>query len=358
MKSRSMVRVWWWLMLAGMVPVQGIAQDLVECARVDDDDARLRCYDQVAGRQPTPGPEVVPVVKPAALPDPAARDRHQAGDFVAYTREFSPDASPLAVKWELDDDTRYGVLRLRTHKPNYLLPWRGSTGINQNPQSPDHGQTMAAGGTDLNPNEAKYQFSFKSKLAQGLAGGRLDLWAAYTQQSNWQVYAESAPFRESNYEPEVMAVLHTDRDVLGLRMRFVNFGLVHQSNGRGGALSRGWNRVYAQFGLERGNFAVMVRPWYELTGGDNRDNRDISDYMGYGDVLAVYQAGHHSFAALVRNNLKSSDNRGALQLDWRFPLYRNLKGYLQFFTGYGETMIDYNYRQDVIGIGISLSDWM
>jgi phospholipase A1 len=159
-----------------------------------------------------------------------------------------------------------------------------------------------------------------------------------------------------------MAVLHTDADVLGMRSRFINFGFVHQSNGRGGALSRSWNRVYAQFAFERDDFSMLVRPWYRLKeetrNGVPDNNPDILDYMGHGDLLAFYRpAGSgHSFALLARENF--STGYGALQLDWRFPLYRNLKGYLQGFSGYGESLIDYNYRQNVIGIGVSLSDWM
>ena len=53
-----------------------------------------------------------------------------------------------------------------------------------------------------------------------------------------------------------------------------------------------------------------------------------------------------------------SAGQGSVGVDWSFPIHRNLKGYLQVFSGYGETLIDYNHRQNVIGFGVSLVDWM
>jgi phospholipase A1 len=79
--------------------------------------------------------------------------------------------------------------------------------------------------------EVKFQFSAKLKAIE--IKERFDLWIAYTQLSFFQLYnkSKSAPFRESNYEPEIMGVVHTDYDLFGLKGRFINIGLVHQSNG-------------------------------------------------------------------------------------------------------------------------------
>jgi phospholipase A1 len=46
-----------------------------------------------------------------------------------------------------------------------------------------------------------------------------------------------------------------------------------------------------------------------------------------------------------------------VQATWGFPLVRRVSGYVQVFSGYGESMIDYNHYQNTIGIGFSLADW-
>jgi phospholipase A1 len=252
------------------------------------------------------------------------------------------------------------VFSIRPHKQNYLLFGRYTTNVNSTPSSPTRG-TLGAPSLRLDEVEARFQLSFKTKVIEGLGGDRADLWVGYTQQSSWQVYNDriSRPFRETNYEPEIMLVVRTDYDFLGLRGRFVNVGLVHQSNGRAEPLSRSWNRLYAQFGFERGGFSLLVRPWYRLRekSADKDDNPDITQYLGYGDVLAIYQRDGHTWSLQLRSNLNAWNFRGAAQADWSFPLHGLLRGYVQVITGYGETLIDYNHAQTTVGAGVLLTNW-
>jgi phospholipase A1 len=136
----------------------------------------------------------------------------------------------------------------------------------------------------------------------------------------------------------------------------LNLGLVHQSNGRAAPLSRSWNRVYAQFGFERGNFTLLAQPWYRLSeSAATDDNPDIQDYLGSGDLRLVYADAGHIYSALGRYSF--SGRRGGLELEWAFPLIGPLKGYLQLTTGYGESLIDYNHSQTTIGLGVLLLPW-
>ncbi len=213
----------------------------------------------------------------------------------------------------------------------------------------------------LNRTEAKFQISFKFPVVKDLFGENTGhLYAAYTNRSFWQVYNKnSAPFRETNHQPELWLRFYNDWQFLGLRNIINDIGIVHQSNGRGGDLSRSWNRIYARFIFEKDNLAFSVQPWYRIKeDADNDDNPDIEDYLGNVEFLGAYKWGEQQFGLMLRNNFDSDRNRGAAQIDWSFPLYGRLRGYVQWFNGYGENLIDYNQNVNSIGVGIKLTDWL
>jgi phospholipase A1 len=71
----------------------------------------------------------------------------------------------------------------------------------------------------------------------------------------------------------------------------------------------------------------------------------------------VYNRNKQNIGLFFRNTLKEG-YRGALQLDWGFPVHGQLRGYVQYFYGYGESLIDYNHKVNKLGIGFKLTDWL
>jgi outer membrane phospholipase A len=70
----------------------------------------------------------------------------------------------------------------------------------------------------------------------------------------------------------------------------LNAGYNHQSNGRTDILSRSWDRIFAEFGFERGNLGLIAKTWYRIKeSADEDDNPDITDYYGYGSLTAIYK---------------------------------------------------------------------
>lgn len=258
---------------------------------------------------------------------------------------------------------------LLTHKPNYFMPLTYQTKINQEEQEAFYGalnneQISAYENADFEHYEFVFQLSVKFIIAENIVGKFSSLAVAYTNKSFWQSYNKSvsAVFRETNHEPEI---------ILGFKPNVswsdhMTLALNHQSNGQIGNLSRSWNRMIVSTTKVWPKRILNVRAWYRLpetSKADPRDpsdndNPDIIDYLGYGDILYLRKIGNHSFAATLRNNLNVEDNRGAIELDWTFPLSGKLKGFVQYFNGYGESLIDYNQYQERIGVGIKVADWL
>jgi phospholipase A1 len=111
-------------------------------------------------------------------------------------------------------------------------------------------------------------------------------------------------------------------------------GVNHQSNGRADPISRSWNRVVANIGLDREDWAVMIRPWWRIPDSRNEDeNPGIEDYIGRGDITLVHRWNEHEFALMGRHSLRTGDrSRGAMQFDWGFPVSRALRGHVQVFV--------------------------
>ncbi len=344
------------LLIGSLVSLGAHAADLTDCKTLEDDSKRLACYDEAAGRTApsaaTPSSENAPR---AAVPGTGLVAN--AGD----TTRPGTRPSSFDERWDLDGRPSPSLFALRPYKPIYILPAFYSSSPNYHVTSPNPANDADLPGP-IDHVEAKFQISLKAKLLEnfGVTGG--SVWFGYTQSSRWQAYngAQSRPFRETDYEPEVMYTAPTHYSLFGVDGRMIGLSLTHQSNGRDLPQSRSWNRVIGLVGLESGEWTFLVRPWLRIRENATKDdNPDILNYVGRGEVVAIRKLGNHQIALTLRHSLRAgAESHGSATVDWAFPLYGYLKGHVQAFTGYGESLIDYNHHQNSFGVGISLDEWL
>ncbi|WP_298932823.1 phospholipase A [uncultured Ramlibacter sp.] len=340
------------------------------CAANPDTAARLTCFDQWAQQQQVqPG-----VVSPAGAAASVAQGiTPPAAPIIAGVNGCQDTQySPLSRFWELQDATDCGTFELRGYRP-ISLAVAASDGVNRQPSSdaPDHTAPTAV---DYQKNEARIQLSARVKVAKNILvrddAARSDsLWVGFSQQSYWQFFngTLSRPFRTTDYEPEAMYVYPLDLGLPGgMKVRYGGLGISHQSNGRELPLSRSWNRVYAMAGMDLDNkFSLEGRIWQRLnneSGGD--DNPGIEDYIGHGELKATWYADvKNTFSGTVRGLL--FEDKGSLRLEYFRALGKgnrpgglnDLRLHVQAFSGYGDSLLDYNRKRNVVSIGLALVDW-
>lgn len=258
-----------------------------------------------------------------------------------------------------EQDTQFDPFVLTPHRRNYLLPFITSNNLNRLEYADidDYEQ-------NLESHEAKFQISFKVPFnRESLLFEDDQLFFGLTIQSWWQIYSDnlSKPFRETNYMPELFYGVPTGWHPFGTNTALV-FGAEHLSNGRSQPLSRSWNRFYAQFVVEKGRFVFSLKPWLRLqedaktdplqASGD--DNPNITDYVGDYEFATVYNNNGFEYTFRIRHAIDTG--RGSAELNWTFPIGGKFIGYTSIFTGYGESLIDYNHKQTRFGIGIALNN--
>ncbi len=239
-----------------------------------------------------------------------------------------------------------------------------------------------------NNAQVKFQISMKFRVLTPnlyvLKYNVFPAYFAYTQKSLWNINQPSSPFEENNYNPEFFLDYPVNAAIIGrIKLRnIVVSPIEHESNGLAGVQSRSWNRQYVlvKFGLESkeklaitnsflsDKALVYIKLWN--ASGYEEENAYLQsvgkdgtflDYMGRGEI-----------GVSVRNFLWG----GALkdhQLDIRTPIFRdsdkdsykfefrqqlpnmNFALYLQYWYGYGETLMRFDQfgRRGFVGLSFS-----
>ena len=283
-------------------------------------------------------------------------------ESVGVTQADIEKYTPLSLAYDLDKNSERGIWTVRAYRPTYVMPLFYTFDPNLSPSTSTRPQPEKPfTSNDTRNTDLKFQLSLKTKVAEDLFNTNADLWFGYTQESHWQVYNEdnSRPFRATDYQPEIFLTQPVTANLpFGGRLRMLGAGAIHHSNGQDDPLSRSWNRAYVMAGAEWGKLSVIPRFWLRVNNENDssEDNPDIEDFMGYGDIKFLYDLpSQQSLSGTLRYN--PGTNKGAAQIDYIYPLSKNVNGFVQLFQGYGESIVDYNYENTSIGFGIVLNDW-
>ena len=289
----------------------------------------------------------------------------QTEELETETISTEPKAERRALneRMAIEALNRTNRFTLTPHRRNYIMLASYKDDPNNEPYVAADNQLQ-----NLRHTEAEFQLSIKILLREGIFDDNGHLYLGYTNQAFWQVYNRdiSAPFRDTNHQPELILSFTNDWEIFGFR-NVLNEGILnHQSNGQSGELSRSWNRLMFNTVFEKENFVFSFTPWYRLPEdkqdypGDPRgdDNPDIEKYMGNFEFNAAYKRKQNIFNMMLRNNLRS-DNKGAVELGWSFPVShrsQTIRGYIKYFNGYGQSLIDYDDHAQAIALGFLFTD--
>jgi outer membrane phospholipase A len=239
-----------------------------------------------------------------------------------------------------------------------LPPIRPNNGFLPNLSSYNPIYAAMGAGTDTN---AKLELSFKYQLFGRPGDGEWysGFHFAYTQRMFWDTAADSAPFRDVNYQPEFLYFYTLPKNEHGDQLS-VRGGYLHESNGRDGSASRTYNILYIQpqLDLPLGRWTVSVGPRAFTYILPKTDNPDIARYRGH-QALAFSIGQEDGLKLSTFSRLNFGTGKGSVDADLSYPLthiWHGLPLYLvvQGFTGYGEDLLDYDRKQTRLRVGIGI----
>ncbi len=258
---------------------------------------------------------------------------------------------------------------LMSHRDNFLLLGGYSSSELTEKHWDSNGLRDPSKDYKRDSNEAQFQISLKMPLAMNLFHTTADIYAAYTQNSFWQVYdhKHSRPFRETNYMPELFVEWQPNIDLGWTTLEKTRLSLIHQSNGRDIGYSRSWNRTEATAEFKSGNLHYGFSFWdrwdedakLSPSDVDGDDNPDLEDYIGKEKIFINYKFNHYGLSLEHQNDIfQYNIHKGNTIFDITLPtLSDNFNFFIRYFHGYGESLIDYDTKIERISFGVKVHEW-
>jgi len=199
--------------------------------------------------------------------------------------------------------------------------------------------------------DAKFQLSIRQRLTKSVLPFNSLLMLTYTQKSFWNIYQKSSPFADNNYNPGLApakpVILHNKLEGIGI------LAFEHESNGIGDSLeSRSWN-YFVLTGTYFYNlyFTFQAKIW---AGWADSENADLFNYRGYGLIAINYRSlSDRIWITAIINPRKSFEGINTqLELSLKLTPKANQYLFLQWYNGYGESLLEYNQFSSMVRIGI------
>ncbi len=202
--------------------------------------------------------------------------------------------------------------------------------------------------------DTKFQVSIRQRISNSVLPFNSFLYLTYTQKTFWNIYDESSPFRDSNYNPGLGVGKHVFHKGKFLGTVFVQ--LEHESNGQGDSLlSRSWNYLsWAGKFFFNPLLSLQLKFWLPLV--DGGANQDLLDYRGLFDftinTLSPSKLWWYTAELNPRRGIGNLNMN--LSVGYRLSKKYNQYLYLQFFSGYGEGLLDYNKYSCMLRAGFCI----
>lgn len=213
------------------------------------------------------------------------------------------------------------------------------------------GTTIGSCPTRTN-SDVKFQVSIAQRLTKSTLPFNSYLFLFYNQKVFWNVFQNSMPVRDLNFNPGLglsKLLIVKDR-VIGKASVLIE----HESNGRDSINSRSWNKIsFCGSIYLSSQFMIHAKYWIPIVDGVN--NKDILRYSG------IYQSGiqvtsHDKKFGLALTLIKRKgwnlNCNTIVEFNYRLFKKDNQYLFLQYYNGYGESMLDYKQFHSRLRMGI------
>ncbi len=233
-------------------------------------------------------------------------------------------------------DTIQQMPSFTIHKDNYFL-----TGV---PTNKEINSTTA---------NAKYQVSFKQIITKDILPWNTYLYFTYSQKAFWDIYKDSYPFKEINFNPTIgvgRAFFDKNDRLRGIGSLYFE----HESNGRDSIYSRSWNRLSLEYNRAIGPKTILrIKGWIPF--GYKSGNPELLDYVGLGELTASHDFVENKFSIEMkfRKGLKW-DTKGMIRTRFYYrPSKHKSNQYfmLEWYVGQAENLINYENFTSMIRLG-------